>query len=138
MTGKNAVTTFLNVDLDIRGEASDIDEILLAMDGILRPAESAVIVLHRMEQFTTVELGESFTSLEETVMGWVDLIDSLPPPIRNIWNALEFRKFNIGIQAECEPRYAEFDVSAKAVASLAAANLEIVFTVYAPSTDAGP
>jgi len=126
MSHEKAVTSFLNVDLDLCGRTGDIDEILRSM-------EPSVIVLHRAEQFAVVEqLRESLPSLEETVTGWVELVEALPPQVRKVWDALEFRKLNIGIQAECEPRHAEFAVSGRAVASLAAAHLEIIITVYAP------
>lgn len=125
MPNKSTVTTFLNVDLDVRAKAGDLAE-------FLRSIAPSVIVLHQTKQEASIELTSDFPSLEETVIGWIELIEGLPPQVRNAWDELEFRKLNIGIQAGCEPHAAAFTISGKTVALLACVFLEITFTVYAP------
>ena len=128
MRRREAVTEFLNVDLDIRGDSGDLENLLRSM-------ETSVVVLNHAHQEASIELAQEFTSLEETVMSLVELIGSLQPDARSIWNRLEFRRLNVGIQAAGEPHAACFAISAKAVELLAARQFEIVFTVYAPLAD---
>lgn len=64
-------------------------------------------------------------------MDLVDFIGALEPDSRSIWDRLEFRRANVGIQAASEPRAACFAISAKAIERLAALRFEIVVTVYA-------
>jgi hypothetical protein len=121
---KKSVTTFLNVDLDLRAP-SGVEEFLTSI-------ASSVVVLHQARHEASVELRNNFPSLEETVVGFVGLIDSLPPQARIIWDELESRKLDVGIQAGSEPHAVSFTLSSKTISSLARARLEIIFTVYAP------
>lgn len=123
-----AVTHFLNVDLDIRGDAGDVEH-------FLRSAENSVIVMNHADQEASIELAESAPGLEETVMLLVEFIGALPPDAKGIWNRLEFRRLNVGIQAAGAPHAACFAISTKAVELLAALQFEIAFTVYAPLAD---
>ena len=126
--GKAAVTSFLNVDLDIRGDARDIEE-------FLKPIEASVIVLRRIGNDASMELAETYPSLEETILSWIDFVGTLSPDARNIWDRLTLRSLNVGILAASEPYSASFPISAKAVALTATLGFEIVFTVYAPRAD---
>jgi hypothetical protein len=121
---KKAVTEFLNVDLDIAGDASELQAFMKSIKG-------AVVVLKHEHREASFELTHESGSLEETVTNLVDFIGALEPEARSIWNRFELRRANIGIQAESEPRAACFSISAKAVEQLAAVRFEIVFTVYA-------
>jgi len=122
---EESVTEFLNVDLDIRARAG-LDELL----GSMAPS---VIVLSQSEHFASVELNEDF-SLEETVVKFIELIESFPPAMRDIWNRCEWRSLNIGIQAGSKPHSSTFALSERIVSLIAAVKLEVVFTVYAPHT----
>jgi hypothetical protein len=124
----NAVTKFLNVDLDLCGDTGDLNE-------ILRSIETSVVVLSHADQEASVELAKEFSSLEQTVTALIELIDALQPKAKSIWNRLEFRRLNVGIQAAREPHAAFLALSAKAVESLAALQFEIFLTVYAPLAD---
>jgi hypothetical protein len=125
MHGKKAVTEFLNVDLDIRGDAGDLASFLSSV-------ERSVVVIHHTDRSASLELAQPSVPLEETVMGLVDLIGALEPDARRIWNRLELRSLNVGIQAAAEPHSASFAISAKAIELLAPLQFEIVITVYAP------
>jgi hypothetical protein len=120
------VTRFLNVDLDIRGDARDIED-------FLKPIEASIILLRHDGQDASIELADQFASLEETLFGLNGLVRALQPDLRRIWERLHFRKLNVGIQAAGEPHQAEFAISAKAIEMIAALHFEIVFTVYAPT-----
>ena len=113
---EESVTQFLNVDLDIRAQAG--------LEELLRSMAPSVIVLYQAEQSASVELNETYLSLDET--------KSLPVQARNIWDQCEARAINIGIQAGNEPHAATFAMSSKTVLMLAEAKFEVIITTYAP------
>jgi hypothetical protein len=128
MHRKEIVTEFLNVDLDIRGHSGDLEN-------FLRSIGRSVVVLNHTDQEASIEMAQESASLEETVMSLVELIGALQPDAKCIWNRLEFRRLNVGIQAAYEPHAACFAISAKTVELLAPLQFEIVFTVYTPLAD---
>jgi hypothetical protein len=121
---EESMTQFLNVDLDIRARAS--------LEDLLRSMSPPVIVLHQAEEFAVVELSESYSSLDETIVKLAELIKSLPVQARHIWDQCEARVLNIGIQAGNEPHAAEFAISSKTVLMLAEVKFEMIITTYAP------
>jgi hypothetical protein len=123
---EGSFTQFLNVDLDIRARAG--------LEELLRSMAPSVIVLSQSEHFASVELNEEALSLEETVVKFIELIESLSPAMRDIWNRCERRSLNIGIQAASKPHSSTFALSERIVSLIAAVKLEVVFTVYAPHT----
>ena len=123
---EESVTQFLNVDLDIRAPAG--------LEALLGSMASSIVVLHQAEHAASVELNEEALPLEETVVKLIELIESLPPAMRDIWNQCEWRSLNIGIQAGSEPHSFTFALSERTVSLIAAVKLEVVFTVYAPHT----
>jgi hypothetical protein len=118
------VTKFLNVDLDLHAE-SGVEELLRYLDPF-------VVVLARTTVEATVELNEEHASLEETVVGFIRLVQSLPPHVRRMWDDCQMRRLNIGIQADTQPYAAFFSLSSATVALLADIQAEIMWTVYAP------
>jgi hypothetical protein len=125
MRSEKTVTNFLNVDLDIRGNAGDLED-------FLKSIETSVVVLSHTGQEASIELAKECASLEETVLALIELVGALQPKPKNICDRLDFRRLNVGIQAACEPHAAFFPISAKAVELMAALRFEILFTVYAP------
>lgn len=124
----DAVTSFLNVDLDIRGDSHDVEE-------FLKPIEDSVFVLSHSGQGASIELADQFASLEETLLGFIAFVRALQPHLQHIWQRLHVRRLNVGIQAGGEMHAAEFAISAEVVEMIAALHFEIVFTVYArPAT----
>jgi hypothetical protein len=121
---KRPFTAFLNVDLDIRSQ--------IGLEELLTSIASSVILLHQTENEASLELKQNFASVEETVVNFVEPIESLPTQARNVWNKCEFRKFNIGIQAGNEPHASSFALSSKTVSLLAGVQVGVIFTVYAP------
>jgi hypothetical protein len=121
-------TEFLNVDLDVAGDA---DDLMTLLDSI----KSSVIVLSHLGREASLELAQGGSSLEATVTGLVNLVDALEPSVRAIWDRLELRRANIGIQAASQPHAACYAMSARAVQQLAALRFEVAVTVYAPIAD---
>jgi hypothetical protein len=72
MRSKDTVTKFLNVDLDIRGNARDVEAFLSSI-------EPSVVVLSHAGQEASIELAKDFASLEETVLRLIDLVGALHP-----------------------------------------------------------
>ena len=128
MTGRSedVATEFLNIDLDIQGDARDIEL-------YLKSVEAAVVVVNHTGRHASVELAKEFASLDETMRGLIDLIGALPPEARNVWGRLDSRSLNVGIQCAAKPHAASFAISAETVESMASLGFEIVFTVYAPA-----
>jgi PHD/YefM family antitoxin component YafN of YafNO toxin-antitoxin module len=126
MRSEKPVTSFLNVDLDIRGNAGDVED-------FLKSFENSVVVLSHTGQEASIELAKEYSSLEETALGLIEFVGALQPERKNIWERLDFRRLNVGIQAACTPHAAPFAISAKAVEMMAALRFEIVFTIYAPA-----
>jgi hypothetical protein len=122
---EESATHFLNVDLDIRARAG--------LEELLRSMAPSVSVMNQSEHFASVELNESL-SLEETVVRFIELIESFSPAMRDIWNRCEWRSLNIGIQAGSKPHSSDFALSERIVSLIAAVKLEVAFTVYAPHT----
>ena len=119
-----AITTFLNVDLDLHAQYG-IEELL----GYLG---SSAIVLNQTEQFASIESTRNNTSLEEAIRNLIELFHTLPPEGRNIWNQCDYRRFNIGIEGGNEPHAAVFDISSEVVSLLGEIQAEITLTIYAP------
>ena len=129
MTLEERATIFLNVDLDLGGQC-DLEE-------LLRHFQPYVFVLNTTGQFLSVELNESFSSVDETIVGWIEVVKLLPPEAKNIWDQCEFRRMNIGIQGGVEPHETHFTISSKTITLLASIQSEIWFSVYAPSANSG-
>jgi hypothetical protein len=124
---KKSVTTFLNVDVDLRCEQG--------LDELLGYFEPAVLVLHRTTEEASMELNESHRSLEETIVHISELVQSLPAEARKLWERCDLRRLNIGVQAGNVPHQAYFAISSETIARIAPLGFEIVFTLYAPIND---
>jgi hypothetical protein len=116
------ITSFLNVDLDVYGQEAN------KLVSILAPF---AFNLSNTHEFSTFELNAKFNTIDETIGKFVDVINSLSPPDRAIWNRCERRVLNIGIQGGDEPHAAQFSVSELTVYRLADIKAEITITVYA-------
>ena len=73
----NAVTTFLNVDLDLRAREDELKE-------LLRYIAPFVVVLNKIEQEASVELIRDWGSLEETLVSFIEVIHGLPQEAKDL------------------------------------------------------
>jgi hypothetical protein len=123
-----ALTSFLNVDLDMRS-TTPIEPVIAALG-------DDVIVLHsgreKRAYCAHLELSRVRKDADATIRVFCTLIRALPPDARRSWDKCRARDFNIGIQAECEPRATEIVLKAGTVQAVAELGARIVFTVYAP------
>lgn len=127
----NAVTTFLNVDLDLRAREDELKE-------LLRYIAPFVVVLNKIEQEASVELIRDWGSLEETLVSFIEVIHGLPQEAKDLWSHCEYRRFNVGIQAENAPHEEHFALSSEIISRLAGIRSEMLITVYAPTGIALP
>jgi hypothetical protein len=118
-----STTKFLNVDIDLRTQNG--------IEAIVNAFGNTILVLNRTDRDLTFELNRECVSPDETILCLIGLVQSLPDEAMTEWNACEFRRINIGIQAGSEPHEARFMISNRAVSLLTTINCEIVITVYA-------
>jgi hypothetical protein len=122
-----STTEFLNVNLDLRAPEG--------LDDLAEAFGASVIVMQRATHLLSLEMNQSFSSVEETLVGWVSLVEKLPPRARALWDQCELRSFNIGIRAGESPHQAGFQMSQRVVSLLAEIGSEIAITVYVYATD---
>ena len=115
-------TIFLNVDFDLHANF-DLKELLEAF------GDSVINLNPTNPDFTSLELSESFISMEETIEKFYDLVQGLPPKARALWDNCEKRIADIGIEAGTE-HSKRFTLSAKTIQHITEMKLEIVITVY--------
>jgi hypothetical protein len=118
-------THFLNVDLDlVLRHPRD----LLRLVRALRPGAYALNV---EGEFASLELNDSYRTVDATLHGFVKLIEALRPAARLLWDECAERRFDIGIQAGEYPYSARFAISRRSVAEVERVGGSIVITLYA-------
>ena len=120
--------TFLNVDLDLRGSAADIEQIVSAM------ARSVVVMRHEGGD-ASLELAEQFSNAEFTLQAIAELVEALSCDARSAWNRLEYRRADIGLRAGCDARQLTGSISLKVLGKMVGCGLELAYTVYPPIAD---
>jgi len=129
-----AITHFLNVDLDIYSKA-DLHPLVTALG-------KRVVVLYvgriRQTHCAHLELAKMTKTADATICGFCSLIEALPKPERGLWNAAKVRDFNIGVQAGMQPHSTEFALPAGTLKAAHELGARIVFTVYAPEQPQKP
>ena len=121
------ITHFLNVDLDLDVKEG-MDELLDA----LKPA----IVISGFGTRAGLELDLEPESPENAIMGFVALVQKLPPHIRTIWNEARNKTLSIGIQACPKPHSTEFVLSSHVLSLIQPISVNVAFTVYGVSEEA--
>jgi hypothetical protein len=122
-----STTEFLNVDLDLRAQEG--------LDDLAEAFGASVIVMQRAAHLLSLEMNQPFSSVEETLLGWVSLVEKLPPRARELWDQCELRSFNIGILAGKSPHQAGFRISQRVVSLVSEIGSEIAITVYVYAAD---
>jgi hypothetical protein len=119
--------TFLNVDLDLGGDAADLQQVL----SVLAPF---VVVMRHEGGDASLELAEQFSTAETTLQGIAELIQALPNNARCAWDRLEYRKADIGIQSGSDRGAGQLTgtISTKVLGMMVGCGLELAYTVYAP------
>ena len=116
-------THFLNVDLDLESKFT-LNELLKAF------GDHVVNLRHESENIACIELAKDPKSVDEAIFAFYNLVCSLSPEIKDIWDHCEKRSINIGIQAGISPHSESFYLSSESVSILSKIDCEVVFTVY--------
>jgi hypothetical protein len=110
-----SLTRFMNVDLELYSK-SDLQPLVSSLG-------KKVVVLfvgrQRGRCFARLELARSTKSADSTIRTFCRLINDLPEPARDLWNAATARDFSIGVQAETQPHSCDFALAAETVKAVA-------------------
>lgn len=123
-------THYANVDLDVYAR--------VPLDGFVQALGDEAFVLYvgggRRKYEAHVELASSHMdmSADDTIIGLIRLIQSLPRAHRKIWDSAERREFNIGIEAGLEPHGFELRLQQGTLKAITDVRGVLVVTVYAP------
>jgi hypothetical protein len=121
---EDQLTTFSNVDLRIRVKSG--------MKELLEAFGSSVVVLNNVpeDEFASLEYHIYPKTIDEAIGRYAELIKTLPPSARNIWESAESRCMSIGILAGELPHQKIFDLSEKTISVLATMRTEVAICVY--------
>ncbi|MBT9558533.1 MAG: hypothetical protein IV100_21030 [Myxococcales bacterium] len=122
-------TYFVNVDLELE---SDVDlrplvdelgeRVFILHAGPYDGAWAAFLELNRAND----------PEVDDTLRGWLDLVDTVSESAREAWFAAKRRDFDVGICAGMEPHMRAFTVQGETLRRIAAFGARLTFTVYAP------
>jgi hypothetical protein len=121
---------FLNVDLDLR--------FTIDIEPLVRELGDLVTQLNRTESFASFELatgGSGPRSPDEAITGFAELVRTLSPQGREVWGACARRTMNVGVEGPPDRHALEFAVSRASIALLVELGADLVFTVYAPTSE---
>ena len=124
-------TYFLNVDLELvtGGEIGP----LLAEWGALVMLRDSV---DDGKRTIWIELEEEYIDVDSTLRGFLDLVESLPAPLRKLWDECDDRCFNVGVQAGATPNSVAIGISSNTLRRIAVVDAHAVFTVYGAPREA--
>lgn len=125
---RKKATNFLNVDLDLYSR-SNLEPLVAAFGGRV---SVMYVGRHRQMYEAHLELAKMIKNADVVIRGFKDLVETLPPSTKKLWDTAETRDFNIGIQAGMQPHSFELPLAQKTVAICSRLKARIVFTVYAP------
>ena len=117
-------TEFLNVDLELYAK-SGLGDLIKAF------GSSILVMSYEKNSFLSIEAAAQPASVDEAVLFYCQLVESLSSSNRTVWDRCDKRCLNIGIQAGHNPHQKAFHLSKKSVAYLHTLKAEATFTVYA-------
>ena len=122
-------TRFLNVDLDVYSKR----DLRPLVDRLGRKVGVLFAGREKRKFSAHLEIASHRNTADATIRAFCRLIDDLPEPERNIWDAAIVRSFSIGVQAEIGSPVRDFQVRQGTVTAVANVGGEIVVTVYSPA-----
>jgi hypothetical protein len=124
-------TQFANIDLELY-DTRPLDEFIVAWD-------DDICVLYHGEWGQgwqlSIEVSAMASTPEDTAREFIRLIHALTPALRERWDALQDRVFDLGVNAGLEPRMWNTSLSPEMLVAIGELGARLVFTVYAPITD---
>jgi hypothetical protein len=117
---------FLNVDLEIFSRSK--------LEPLVKAFGKRVLTLYLGPEFglnkAVLEISGQPESSEFCILRFCELIRSLPPRKRALWNAAKSRTFDIGIEAPKPGHTYWSPISARAIRAAAEANARIAISIY--------
>lgn len=120
--------TFLNVDLDLYGSVTDIEQVVSAL-------APSVAVMRHDGQDASLELAEQFSSAEATLQAIAELIQALPSDARIAWDRLKYRSADIGLRSGSQGGQLTGAISLEVLGMMVRSGLALAYTVYPPIVD---
>jgi hypothetical protein len=122
-------TRYRNTDLEVTSP-SDLQLLAdaLTAQGVL---QLAVVSGDDGEWHATFETETVFSEPETNIVAMLDAIESLPSPIRAMWNECSKREFNVGYDCGLEPPSFTQALSESTLGRIAALGATLRLTLYA-------
>lgn len=122
------VITYLNTDLDLTS-ACDLTTLTQAFE------IGGVPPLHMTRGddglwYATFETAEHFSEPQLNIAAMLDVVESLPDPLRSIWDGCTRREFNVGYDCGVEPWAFNQGLSTELLGRMAAAGTSLRVTLY--------
>jgi len=122
---------FRNVDLEIRS-ASKLNPISTAMG-------TRVIVLYsgplpQKRHFLALESSTQFKGPEETIDALCDVVESMPPSARRIWDR-SHRKFHVGYELRSSELMSQFSLNSDILGRISKLGATLAVTYYRGDTE---
>jgi len=125
---------FLNVDLEIRSLTDPATLIAEVWD--------RVIVLHCGPQkpgyLCVLELSKEFPDPDGTILEYCRLIEGLSPDGRRLWDALDFKEFDIGYDRSPDQHCSRFSLWQETVNGIGATGASMALSMYRHDTESAP
>ena len=117
---------YLNTDLEIESK-SDLSK-------IVEHFGEDVLVHHHGEitgyQHASFSIAGGSTDTNGTINYLCDLIESLPPDVREIWNGCVSRVFDVGYECGASPQNFRSEIRASTIARVGSVGASIAITIY--------
>ena len=125
---------FLNVDLEIWSVTDPAA--LIAEFG------DSVAVLHcgphDAGYLGVLELNQEFTDPDRTILEFCCLIEGLPPNARLLWDALDFKEFDIGYDRSPDQHCSRFSLRPETLKGIAGTGASMAVSMYRHDTESAP
>ena len=129
-----AQTHFINVDLEVRA-ATDLTALASAFEAF-EPGAMALSCMPIDDGFlANLELHEEPDDAETGILGFLRLIDALPPEARRLWDDARQRDFSIGVRAGSTPSPFELVITPATLDRVAKVGARISLAVYPPDDE---
>ncbi len=125
---------FLNVDLEIRSVTDPA--------ALIAELGDRAIVLHcgphEPGYLAVLELSQEFPDPDSTILEYCRLIEGLLPNGRRLWDALDFKEFDIGYDRSPDQHCSRFSLRLETLKEIAATGASLAVSMYRHDTESAP
>ena len=122
----DSVTRFLNIDLELVA-TFDLAPLLEYFNQTVFKLRDSV---DQGRRTVWMELYADPKDMDDAILRYAMLVESLPKEIRRLWDKCEDRCLNVGIQSGRAPHASAFRISTGAIEKLVAIGARLEITVY--------